>query len=329
MKKVLFFFIAMLCIRSYSFGQDTPVPPDNTVAQDTAWRIGGFGSLQFSQVAFDHWAAGGESSFSLTALGSGFASYLKDKNFWNSYAILSYGAYQGQYDKKIRKNVDMIDLGTKAGHDLGKKFYITGLLNFKSQFAPGYNYPDLENVVSKFMAPGYLLVSLGIDYRPVPYFSLYLSPATGKFTFVTDEAIADLGTYGNDPAVYDSLTGTLISHGKTIRSEFGALLIGTFTKDIAKNVNLASKLTLFTNYTDPVKENLGNIDVNWDVLFNMKINSWLSATVYASLIYDHDIFIADLDSETGLPTGTGGPRTQFKEGLGIGLTYNFGDEARK
>lgn len=305
-----------------SYGQDTAVPAD------TAWRLGSTVSLQFSQVAFDHWAAGGESSISVTAIGTGFASYLRDKNFWNSYAYLSYGAYSGQYDSKIRKNVDVIDLGTKAGHELGKKFYLTGLVNFKSQFADGYNYPNLDTVVSTWLAPGYLLLSAGVDWRPLDYFSLYLSPATGKFTFVTDQTIADLGTYGNDPAVYDS-AGVLISHGKTTRSEFGALFVATFAKDLIKNVNLTTKATLFNNYTDPVKANRANIDVNWDLLLTMKVNSWLAATVYGALIYDNDIFIQDLDPETGLSKGTGGPRTQLKEGIGISLTYKIGDEARK
>lgn len=321
MKRSVLFTLAIVSMSFMVHAQDA-------APQDTTWRTGGFASIQFNQVALSNWAAGGESSISATAIASGFASYQEGKNYWNSYALFSYGAYQGQYDTKIRKNVDVIDIGTKAGHNLGKNIYFSGLLNFKSQFANGYNYPDVTNVVSKFLAPGYLLVSLGFDWKPVPYFSLYLSPTTGKFTFVSDEMIADLGTYGNDPAVIDSLTGTIVTHGKKVRSEFGALMIATFTKDIAKNVNLASKLTLFNNYTDKVSANRSNIDVNWDVLLNMKINSWLSANVYGSLIYDNDIFIMDLDKD-GIPLGTGGPRTQLKEGLGIGLSFNFGDKPRE
>lgn len=311
-------------IQNMLFSQDTTGIPT-----DTTWRIGGFGSLQFSQVALSNWAAGGESSLSLTAIVNGFAMYMEGKNYWNSYALLSYGAYKGQYDEGIRKNVDNLELGTRAGHDLGKHFYLTGLLNFKSQFAEGFNYPDLDNVVSKFLSPGYLTLSAGIDWKPVPYFSLYMSPATGRFTFVTDQAIADAGTYGNTPAVFDSITGAVITSGKNIRSEFGALVIATLVKDIAKNVNLSTKLTFFNNYTDPVKSQRGNIDVNWDLMLTMKVNSWLSANLYGSLIYDNDIYITDFDKDTGEPTGTGGPRTQFKEGFGLGLSYNIGDEARK
>ena len=127
MKKTLLFLIAFVCLGITLKAQDSLV-----AAKDTAWRVGGNASLQFSQVALSSWAAGGENSMSLTAIVSGFASYLEGKNYWNSYGLFTYGAYQGQYDTKIRKNVDLIDIGTKAGHELGNKFYLSGLLNFKS-----------------------------------------------------------------------------------------------------------------------------------------------------------------------------------------------------
>lgn len=85
-------------INGVSVAQDTLAIPT-----DTTWRIGGFGSLQFSQVALSNWAAGGESSMSLTAIVNGFAMYMEGKNYWNSYALLSYGAYRGQFDDGIRK----------------------------------------------------------------------------------------------------------------------------------------------------------------------------------------------------------------------------------
>jgi hypothetical protein len=59
-----------------------------------------------------------------------------------------------------------------------------------------------------------------------------------------------------------------------------------------------------------------NIDVDWQNLITMKINSWLNANISAHLIYDDDITITDKD-------GNSGPRTQFKEVLSIGLSYKF------
>jgi hypothetical protein len=47
------------------------------------------------------------------------------------------------------------------------------------------------------------------------------------------------------------------------------------------------------------------------------VNKWLAASIATQLIYDDDIII-----KTD-PDKPGGPRTQFKEMLGIGLTYKF------
>lgn len=170
---------------------------------------------------------------------------------------------------------------------------------------------------------------MGIEWKPVTWFSLYLSPATGKFTFVTNQLIADqviggASLWGTDPAIYDSL-GNIITHGKKERTELGAYLAAGLIKDVFKNVNVATRLALFNSYTDDDKANRKNIDVNYDLLITLKVNSWLSANFFTNIIYDNDIIIADIN-EDGTPTGTTGPRTQVKEGFGIGLTYKIGDE---
>jgi len=81
---------------------------------------------------------------------------------------------------------------------------------------------------------------------------------------------------------------------------------------------LDTKLNLFSNYL----EEPGNIDVNWDLMLNMKVNDWLSASLIMNLIYDHDIDIAVDDNNDGVLEGLG-PRTQFKEVLGVGLNMKF------
>ena len=85
-----------------------------------------------------------------------------------------------------------------------------------------------------------------------------------------------------------------------------------------KNVNLQTKLELFTNYT----EEPTHVDVNWEVLIAMKVNKFISATISTQLLYDHDIDIA-VDTDGDGVIDAAGPRTQFKEVLGIGLSYKF------
>ena len=168
-------------------------------------------------------------------------------------------------------------------------------MNFKSQFADGYAYPNDSIVVSKFMSPGYLTTAIGFTYKPVDYFEVFISPTTGKFTFVTDQTLSNLGAYGVDS-------------GKTVRSEFGAYLNMKFKKDIMTNVNLTSKLELFNNYTDKDKNNAKKIDVNFENQLNMKVNKYITASILLVLVYDANVI----------------ERTQFKEVIGVGFGYKFG-----
>ena len=67
----------------------------------------------------------------------------------------------------------------------------------------------------------------------------------------------------------------------------GANLKVELNYDIMKNVNLYSRLNLFTDYMRGKEAK--NIDVSWDVQLNMTINKWLSASVSTNLVYDNDI----------------------------------------
>ena len=54
------------------------------------------------------------------------------------------------------------------------------------------------------------------------------------------------------------------------------------------------------------------------------MNKYITANLSLNAIYDHDVkFDVNEDGQVD------GPRTQFREILAIGLTYNFGDEVKK
>jgi len=143
------------------------------------------------------------------------------------------------------------------------------------------------------------MLGFGMEYKPVSYFSLSLLPLSGRLTIVNDTALSNLGAFGVDP-------------GKKLRQEFGASLKATFEKDIFTNVSLKTKLELFTNYLKQPQ----NIDVNWEALLILKVNKLISTYVGFQTIYDHDVKITDKDGKTG-------PRTQFKQTFGIGLSYSI------
>ena len=78
-------------------------------------------------------------------------------------------------------------------------------------------------------------------------------------------------------------------------------------------LTIKSVLDLFTAYN----ESFGNVDVNWDVLIGYNLTSLLTLTFQSTLKYDDDIKFIDADG------GIHGARTQFKEILGVGLSYKF------
>jgi hypothetical protein len=77
-------------------------------------------------------------------------------------------------------------------------------------------------------------------------------------------------------------------------------------------------LDLFSNYL----HNPQNVDVSWETIIGFKVNKYISATITTQLVYDDDVKIAVDKNGDGINESFG-PRTQFKEVLGIGFSYNF------
>lgn len=322
--KYIYILIICLCIGSASYAQTDATP------KDTSWTTGGVFTLNFNQTSLTNWAAGGENSIAANSLLNIFAKYKKNRLAWDNSLDLSYGLLKAG-EKDVRKSDDKIDLLSKLGYDANdkNKWFYTLLFNFKSQFTNSYEYPtDTTKVlISKFAAPAYILLALGMDYKPNPALSVFISPLTMKTTLVTDQDLADAGAFGVDPAEFDAVTGAKTKDGETTRMEYGAFLNAKFQKDVMPNVNFLTKLDLFSNYAD----NPQNVDVNWEVLIAMKINKFLSASINTNLIYDDNVTIQEYDVVNGykIPkfnadgSPDAGPRVQFKEVIGVGLSVKF------
>jgi Protein of unknown function (DUF3078) len=271
-----------------------------TFEEDTAfrqgWKKGGIISFNLAQGALSNWQGGGDkSSFSAVALGSFFARYKEDRHAWDNSLDIGYGVVSTT-SLGTRKSDDRIDLLSKYGYQLSKKWYASGLFNFRTQFAQGYSYDKDANglqtktLTSTFMAPAYVLLSAGFDFKPTNYFSLFLSPLTERFIIVKDDLLSSQGAFGVDP-------------GKKVKNELGAFLSAEFNKEIATNINYKARFDAFSNY----KHKPGNIDIFWTNIFALKVNRYLSANISLDLLYDDDA-IAKL---------------QVRELLGIGFSAKF------
>lgn len=280
------------------------------------WKTGGVFSLNLSQVALSNWLAGGQNSSSANSLFNMFINYKKNSFTWDNNIDLGYGMLK-QNQQNFVKTDDHIDISSKIGKSAFKRWYYSTLLNFKTQFSAGYNYPNDTVRISDFMAPGYGLLALGLDFKPNDDFTVLVAPVTAKFTVVGAQSLANAGAFGVDPAVFDD-AGNMVRPGDNLRTEAGGYVKIALKKRLMENVSVQVKTDLFSNYLKEPE----NIDVASELLVSLKVNKYISATILCNLIYDDDVRIPVDDNDDGV-IDREGPRTQFKEVLAVGFSYKF------
>ena len=303
MKKALFTVLA-LSLAIVSFAQDE-LPQ--------GWSHKGNFGLNFGQTSYTNWAAGGQSTVNGQGIFFYEIHYLKDNFKWDNTLNTSLGYSIFDFKKKPIKTDDKIEFTSLATLKATEHLNYGAELAFRSQFAYGFDYTkDSTQYISKFLAPAYLSLGLGVEWVPNPHFSLYFSPITGRVTIVNDDYLASIGAFGvNELDKNDTIT-----HAKfdKIRYEFGARAVAKFQYPLAKNIDFNSKLELFSNYLkDPQY-----IDVDWQNMLVMKVNDWLNCNLSTHLIYDRDIPFYD---EAGLKIE--GSKVQFKEVLAVGFMINL------
>ena len=276
--------------------------------------------INLSEVAFVNWNAGGDNSVS----GTGSLKFIRNYKFrfmqWDNELELKYGL-NAQEGREVRKTDDAIRLSTTFGYrnDTIKSWYYSVKGKFNTQFADGFNYPDTSTPISRFMAPGYLFLGGGASFIPEgKKFNLYLSPASFKTTFVLDQTLANNGAFGVKRAILDD-EGNVIREGENTFSEFGALITNQWEKEVLKNVIMNHKISLYSDYI----RSFGNIDIDWELVFKLKVNNVLQTEIGAHIIYDDDIRFDREVADDGTVINEGEPRIQLRQFLNIGIVYNF------
>ncbi|MFZ9387587.1 MAG: DUF3078 domain-containing protein [Chitinophagaceae bacterium] len=310
MKKITA-FIFFLSVSQLVFSQDEIIKRLRTDAQrvikkekdaDTstkAWKRGGIYGINVSQGSLSNWAAGGDNfSLSVNSLLSLFAFYKKGHHSWDNTFDLNLG-YVKTTTLGSRKNDDRFDMLSKYGHALNPKLNIATLFNLRSQVFRGYLYSDSSKVyASNFMAPGYVLVSAGLDYKPVKNLSAYISPVTARWVIVRDSALSNKGLYGVPP-------------GKKSTLEFGGFATIGYFIEFNKHISFKSRLDLFSNY----RHNPENIDIFMSNVLNAKLGKIFAITWSVDVIYDDDVRLFGPYKNA--------PATQLKSLVGIGFQVKF------
>ncbi|MFI3320160.1 MAG: DUF3078 domain-containing protein [Rikenellaceae bacterium] len=169
------------------------------------------GSLvQYNQAWLD--ASGGDNS--MTTLSSINLKHTYTKNLFSLETQFSakFGYYRvgvertaddgSTYDETVwYKNQDEFSLSIAPAIKMSKNWSYGGSLKFRSQFADGYVSSASQERIhlkSGFMAPGYLTISLGVNYQSplekLP-FKVSISPLAVNGTYVSSELIRQNALY--------------------------------------------------------------------------------------------------------------------------------------
>ena len=85
------------------------------------------------------------------------------------------------------------------------------------------------------------------------------------------------------------------------------------------NTVLKQRLSLYTDYL----RQFGNVDVDWELNIDLRVNKYILTSIGTHVIYDDDILFDEQTNEQGVVTDAGEPRIQFKQLLGVGVSYEF------
>jgi hypothetical protein len=265
------------------------------------WKNSFKGLLNINQAAFsENWKAGGVNSIGLTGQLAFKAAYAKGSHSWANEIDLLYG-YVRNEGQGFRKTLDRIYMDTKYGYKLSDKWDASVSLNFLSQFSKGYEYKKDANgveqafLISDFMAPAFLTTGFGVEYHPVDYFKVRLSPLAPRITVASDNT--RFPTIVQDGKVYG------VALGETTRAEvFAFQMLAEFQKDIAINLNLKWRYMLFANYEELEWK---KVDHRLDLGITAKITKYVNVTLGGIMVYDYDQ----------------DHKPQYSQGLSLGFLY--------
>jgi len=267
------------------------------------WTYKGNGTINVGSILLgDNWTKsfGGNSTLNFGAMGHLEANYKKSRHEWSNTFDGSIGFFKNinvdaGVNDDINKNTDRLQVSSKYMYDLQKSNLKAGVnLNFLSQFIKTFSLSNRDFLVSDFLAPGILDLAPGLEWTPSKHFKFFLSPASGRLTFVLNDTLSSSleaqRRFGNQ-------------QDQQIRTELGAKAIANFEKEVVKNLTYRSKLQLFNNYSRPedqltnINSSRTNIDVDWQNDLFYKLTKNIAVSFGFTLTKDDDIRIKEDGTE--------------------------------
>jgi hypothetical protein len=238
----------------------------------------------------NNWNAGGENSANISLLLR--ENWIKKGENFTTVHLLEGNYGLSRQAGTLTKNADKLEFTTTlTGSPRVTEWNLSGQLNVRTQFAPGYAKGDTNRTpISTFGAPIYGQFSFGLGNNSFEHWQVFLSPLAGKSTTVLDADLRDKAAFG-------------VETGATWRLEAGAKITLNYNQQFSDLFSVTAKSDIFYNYWGPVSAT----DFMLDIIALYKIKEAFSVNAHVQLIRDID----QIDA------------WQRRSVLGIGLAYTI------
>ncbi|MGQ9799368.1 MAG: DUF3078 domain-containing protein, partial [Ignavibacterium sp.] len=264
-------------------------------AQDVAdsllhqgWNPSGLVGINLSQIAFKDWTQGGSNSLAYTLFSNFGVIYFDNPWKWRTSLKAAFGRTKLE-EQGYRTTDNELYFESIVTRKIAWAVDPYFALTIRSAITKGYDYKvDPAVQIVDLFDPGYFTEALGFKYSQGEIFSSRLGIAI-------QQTIADkFATLYTD----DSKTPEL----EKFKFDTGLESVTEVKYNFYDNMTYLSFLRLFSRFNS-----LDVWDVRWDNTIAAKVNNYI--TVNFNVVLVHEI--------------SQSRRTQFKEALNIGISYNL------
>lgn len=264
------------------------------------WKT--FGNFQgkYTQSYYsDNWYKGGESNHSILGQINLEADYAKNHTTFDNKLELKLGFYTTEIngERSLRTNEDLIRATSKYGLKAFENWYYSAQIQGYTQFMPVYDTKQTDKLKSKFFAPAYGNLSVGMDYKPKfkkkgISLSILLSPLSYNCKYSSVDSIAT--SFGIDP-------------GKQFKSSFGSRFDGNLKWTFLEDFTWTNKTQFYTTYE--------STEINLENTIDYKLSKYLSLQFFCHWRFDDSV--KRKKDKNGNLMGYG----QFKEFFTLNFNY--------
>lgn len=246
--------------------------PEFVVNKPIYWST--FGNFQgkYTQSYYsDNWYKGGEKNHSFLAQVVLEAKYAKKQTTLDNKLEMKLGYYTTEIngERTLKTNEDLLRATSKYGLKAVNSWYYSAQIQGYTQFMPVYDNKD--NLKSKFFAPVYGSLSVGMDYKPKfknknITLSALLSPISYNCRYVSVDSIAN--KFG-------------IDKGKNYKYTIGSKIDANWTWKFLKNFKWTGKAQYYSNYE--------SVEANIENTLDYMLSKYISLQFFVHWRYDDSV----------------------------------------